>query len=76
MPTVTITITHEQQAALGELLGQRRQVPTGRAIGWDPVFTRLVYDRVWVVDKPDSPAAKNAARWLCDAGFMARRVSR
>ena len=76
MPTVTIAITHEQQAALDELLGQLRQTPTGRVIGWNPVFARFVDDLVWMVDKADTPAAKNMARRLCDGDFMARRVSR
>ena len=76
MPAVTIAITHEQQAALDELLGQLRQPFTGGRIGWDPIFARLVDDLAWMVDKPDTPAAKNVARWLRDAGSMERRVSR
>ena len=76
MPAVTIAITHEQQAALDELLGQLRQPFTGGRIGWDPIFARLVDNLVWMVDKPDTPGAWNAARWLRDAGFLEPRALR
>ena len=76
MPTVTIAITHEQEVALEQLLGQLRQPFRDNPIGWRQVFARLVDDLVWMVDKPDSPAAANAARWLRDAGFMDQRVPR
>ena len=76
MPMVTIAITHEQDAALNKLREQLRQPFTCGGIGWDQVFARLVDDLVWMVDKPDTPAAKNVARWLRDAGFMERRGSR
>ena len=79
MPTVTIAITHEQTAALDKLRGQLRQPFTdagGGGVGWDPIFARLVDNLVWMVDKPDTPGAWNAARWLRDAGFLEPRALR
>ena len=76
MPAVTIAITHEQAVALDTLREQLRQPSTSGEVGWDQVFARRVDDLVWMVDKPDTPGARNAARWLCDAGFLERRVSR